>query len=236
MGPGFPDYVEKQREWHVGFESCCDAYVYDLVPGRSSLDLVHRFVDTFIQARRITGPQDTIIHQRQILEHLTQEPVTKRVRQIRPGAKVTSIYDEMHGPNARFMMGTNGSLDLTEVAEGDEHSPYLWWNEINAAEAEVLCVDYRDQSLFPVIESPLVLFENSGLLTLLEDKAEKFEYLLEAPLLSDEDDDNESYAGSLTQQKLGLSKGKGVEGAEQSTYSVPPIWRVCVYRGHSEYG
>lgn len=83
-----------------------------------------------------------------------------------------------------------------------------------------------------------MLIENSGPVTLLERKAERLAYLLEAPLLEDDSDgvDDFSSPGDMVKKKSIFSHGKEVKGAEQFIHSVPPIWRQAYFEIHRSMG
>lgn len=157
MGRKFFSYVDLQREWHFGFDSCYDVYVWDFVPGQSLLDLLNRLIDTFRRAHRITEPCHTADHQRHILENLTQDPESKRVRQVWPGEEAKSVYDVLSDPEANYAMMTSKGRKMDMVKgkiDNDDVSPYLWYNETDVVADEVLSLEVGTRVCFRPSQTP----------------------------------------------------------------------------------
>lgn len=161
-------------------------------------------------------------HQKHVLEQLTQDEDTKRVRQIRPGEVAQSVYDVSTGPTARYAIQRNGSgemrtIDPTETLKDEvDASPYALYNEADVAEDEVLFGGGRDQGLFTPIRSPMVVIENSIMTqTMLQYGANLID-----ELDADEDEGDET-AGKMK----ALMPAEEDNDSRHFMHSVPPIWR-----------
>lgn len=228
VGREFFEYVDCVRDWYFSFDSYYDIFIWDFVPGESPMELFHRLVDNLRRARRIRTPRDAYLHQRHILEHLTQDNDTKRVRQIKPGEGATSIYDFVSSPATRHAVSTRKGDRIEELLEGElpksETSLYLMYNDTDAAEDEILFAGGRDQGLYKEITNPVVMFENSRIPpTMLARGAQ----LLDSAGLSEDEDDDDIL--SLAAQRALLLSYDQEPGASQFIHSVPPIWRVAYF-------
>lgn len=86
------------------------------------------------KAHRFRGMPDTYNVAAPILKTVTWDSASRRVREIKPGEVVDSIYDEIHHPGTTFKL-------LNQDREVLESTPrYLFYNDIDALE---------DQYLFP---------------------------------------------------------------------------------------
>lgn len=165
------------------------------------------------------------MHQRHILEHLTQDQDTKRVPQLKPGDDAESIFDFVSSPSSRHAISTSKGKRIEESVDGhlteSETLPYIMYSDTDAAEDEILFAGGRDQCLYKEITNPVVMFENSRIPpTMLARGAQ----LLEGVGLSDDEDSEGDDRSLATQRSMLLSYGQD-PGALQFIHSVPPIWR-----------
>ncbi|KAK7745831.1 hypothetical protein SLS53_002548 [Cytospora paraplurivora] len=236
VGPDFFEYLDNMRDWRFSFDSYYDILIWDFVPGESPLELFHRLVDTLRRARRIRKPRDAYLHQRHILEHLTQDQDTKRVRQLKPGDGAESIFDYVSSPSSRHAISTSKGKRIEELVDGQlpesESLPYIMYNDTDAAEDEILFSGGRDLGLYKEITNPVVMFENSRIPpTMLARGAQ----LLEGVGLSDDEDGEGDGRGLATQRSMLLSYGQD-PGASQFIHSVPPIWRQAYIDINAKFG
>ncbi|KAK4639828.1 hypothetical protein QC761_0112310 [Podospora bellae-mahoneyi] len=96
-----------QCQWKFSFYEYYEIYIWDFAPG-NSLGKMYKYIkECLSKAHRIRGNRDKYKHMKPVMETLTREPDTMRVRQIQPGENVKSLYDELAGPDAQFYVRTN---------------------------------------------------------------------------------------------------------------------------------
>lgn len=174
--------------------------------------------------------------QKHILEQLTQDEDTKRVRQIRTGEQAQSVYDAVTGPTSRYAIQRNrrGEIrtinpdEMTEEEGGT--SPYTLYNEADAAEDEVLFSEGRDEDLFKPIANPMVLMENSRITeTMIKYGAS----LLDGADMDEMDEDE--FDDSAGKAKALVSADDDSE-ARHFIHSAPPIWRHAYFEINRNFG
>lgn len=156
------------------------------------------------------------------------------MRQIKPGDDAMSIFDVISSPASIHSVSTRKGDRIQELVEGQlpesETSPYLMYNDTDAAEDEILFAGGRDQGLYKEITNPVVIFENSQIPpSMLEHGAQLLDI---AGLSGDEDDGDEL---TPAQRSMMLSYGQE-PGASQFIHSVPPIWRQAYSRINGKAG
>jgi hypothetical protein len=126
VGPTFFEAMDKSRKWHFGFEEFYDVYIWDSSPGRPFLILQRKIEEVLARAMRVRELKDMFSTAGPILKTLTKDPVTERVRSIKPDDKVESIWDGL-GKNARAWswspqdgFGKEGFEDSYKYTEADE--------------------------------------------------------------------------------------------------------------------
>ncbi|KAK4213764.1 hypothetical protein QBC37DRAFT_440623 [Rhypophila decipiens] len=139
----FFELAEKERSWHFGFKSYYEIYLWDFSPGREFMDMYYNIRDLLIKAHRVRGCRDKFKHMRPIMETLTREPDTKRVRQAKPGEM--TLYDELAGPDA---------------------DPYASYNDTDAAEDAILFEEEMKEGVpenipFVEISNPVQMLEST---------------------------------------------------------------------------
>jgi hypothetical protein len=180
--------------------------------------------------------RDLYRHQKHILEQLTQDEDTKRVRQIRAGEQAQSVYDTVTGPTSRYAVQRNRRGEIRTIRpdemteeEGDT-SPYTLYNEADIAEDEVLFSGGRDEGLFKPIANPMVIMENSRITeTMIKYGASLLDGADMDEMDEDDFDDNAGKAKAL------ISAGDDSE-ARQFIHSVPPIWRHAYFEINRNFG
>lgn len=173
-------------------------------------------------------------HQKSILEQLTQDEDTKRVRQICPGEKALSVYDFVTGPTSRFAIQSSKGGEMRAVAHGEMleevASPYVMYNEADAAEDEVLFARGRDQGLFRPITSPAGILESSRMTqTMVRYGAS----LLDGADMKDMDEDEFGDNAGKTKALLPATDGSG---EQHFIHSVPRIWRDAYFEINRNLG
>ncbi|KAI3395247.1 hypothetical protein diail_1600 [Diaporthe ilicicola] len=226
--------IEQQRSWRFSFDSHYELYIWDFVPGESPMELYHYLVDMLRRARRMRGTRDMYAHQKPVLKQLTQDEETKRVRQIRPGEQALSVYDFVTGDDSRCAIQTSRGGEITAMAHGempeDVVSPYIFYNEADAAEDEVLFAGGRDEGLFKPITSPAGIMSSSMMTqTMLRYGAG----LLDGAGMDDTEEDE--FDDSVGRTKALLSASDDSD-AQQFMYSVPRIWRDAFFEINRNLG
>ncbi|KAJ4983302.1 hypothetical protein SVAN01_11183 [Stagonosporopsis vannaccii] len=93
VGPAFFESMDKSRKWHLGFEEFYDVYIWDSSPGRSFFVLQRKIEEVLTRAMRVRELKDMFSTAGPILRTLTKDPETERIRSIKPGEEVESIWD-----------------------------------------------------------------------------------------------------------------------------------------------
>lgn len=141
VGPVFFEAMDKSRKWHFGFEEFYDVYIWDSSPGRSFFILQRKIEEVLTRAMRVRELKDMFSTAGPILKTLTKDPLTERVRSIKPDENVESIWDSLDQNARAWSWSPQGGFEK----EGFEDS----YKYTEADEIE-------DAILFPL--------ENTGLL------------------------------------------------------------------------
>ncbi|KAM7215461.1 hypothetical protein V8F06_009127 [Rhypophila decipiens] len=236
----FFELAEEERSWHFGFKSYYEIYLWDFSPGREFMDMYHNIRDLLIKAHRVRGCRDKFKHMRPIMETLTREPDTKRVRQAKPGEM--TLYDELAGPDAEFWIRTNnGKMIRTKEDNPPDLSPYASYNDTDAAEDAILFEEEMKEGVpenipFVEISNPVQMLESTPMpLSVLNRRAT--EAAPEDSSDYDDDDDDDDYdedmfdsSGSEGEGSSGDSETGGKEkapytpGQDEFPFKAPPIW------------
>lgn len=88
-------------------------------------------------------PIDIYNHQEPFLRTLTRNSETKRVRLIKHGEQVKSLWDEVQDPSNTFILidATNKTVKTVQSDDVMNASPHTFYNEADAAEDAVLFPD-----------------------------------------------------------------------------------------------
>lgn len=153
VGSEFFAKMEESRQWHFGFKEHYDVYIWDLEPGEYFANLYNAIQQALMRAHRCSGLTDMLSAQRPILETLTREMSTMRVRDIIPGEQVNSLWDEVVG-------GRSVSLDFEKqgISE-DPCSKRFFYTKADAAEDSVL---FPEESSIGEVK-PIYKAENSAI-------------------------------------------------------------------------
>ncbi|EXK24719.1 hypothetical protein FOMG_18573 [Fusarium oxysporum f. sp. melonis 26406] len=142
MGPDFMKMMDVMRKWRFGFSDYYDVYIWDLVPGQSSVDMYNIIVLELRNAWRMKQPRDMYIHMEHLLRSLHRNEKTMHTRQIRPGENVRSIWDTVTDERSSFRLFDVSGKKLTCRDESEiDDLPYMFYNQANAAEDAILFPD-----------------------------------------------------------------------------------------------
>lgn len=131
VGPDFFEEMDERRQWHFGFQEHYDIYVWDLEAGNAWTDLYSNVQGTLLRAHRMIRGSDYFNTSAHILKTITHDP-NQRVRDIKPGEHIRSIYEELCDP-ATTKYRFAGDEDTTDVLP-----PHLVYSEADALEDAVL--------------------------------------------------------------------------------------------------
>ncbi|KAL1606580.1 hypothetical protein SLS60_003985 [Paraconiothyrium brasiliense] len=130
IGPEFFETVENSRKWHFGFEEYYDVYVWDAEPGKPYFVLQRRLEELLARAIRVKDVKDMFKICAPIFESITIEKGTSRVRSIKPGEEVQSMWDFLRA-NAHAFRYNPGNKDPQTMNEGiDQTFVYTEADEI----------------------------------------------------------------------------------------------------------
>lgn len=93
VGPAFFEQMESVAKFHFGFQEYYDVYIWDSDPGRSYFILQRKLEEVLARALRVLELRDMFSASRHILETITRDPNTERVRSIKPDEKAESMWD-----------------------------------------------------------------------------------------------------------------------------------------------
>ncbi|KAI1654605.1 hypothetical protein F4813DRAFT_398932 [Daldinia decipiens] len=160
VGPEYFDMVDILREWRLGFEDYYEVWLWDFVPCNEPILLYNIIVTELRKAWRVAKPFDVYRHREPFLSGLTRDKETMRVRSIRPGEQVASLWDDVNDPLNTFLITDVVNKTVLETS-GEVHvdsSPYLFYNEADAAEDMIL---FSDELITPNRNVPFREVTNS---------------------------------------------------------------------------
>ncbi|KAI0438334.1 hypothetical protein F4803DRAFT_535307 [Xylaria telfairii] len=166
IGPEYFAFVEQYRNWHLGFDDYYEVWIWQFVPGERGTLLYNFIVEELHKARRITKPIDIYNHHEPFLRTLTRNSETKRVRLIKHGEQVKSLWDEVQNPSNVFILtdAINKTTRTVQANDALNESPHTFYNEADAAEDAIL---FPDELLSLKLNVPFK--EVSNAVTRLED-------------------------------------------------------------------
>ncbi|KAI1147920.1 hypothetical protein F4825DRAFT_455000 [Nemania diffusa] len=170
IGREYFDFVEEYRNWHLGFDDYYEVWIWHFVPGEPGIYLYNVIVEELRKAWRIMKPIDMYNGQEPFLRTLTRNEKTKRVRLIKHGEQVKSLWDEVQDPDNRFVL-TDITNKRTKVFQGDTPlNGSQHYSEADAAEDAILFPDElaslnRDVPFREVSNSVTRLEDGSGTIT-----------------------------------------------------------------------
>ncbi|KAK6949802.1 hypothetical protein Daesc_008123 [Daldinia eschscholtzii] len=143
VGPEYFDMVDILRKWRLGFEDYYEVWLWDFVPCNDPILLYNIIVTELRKAWRVSKPFDVYRHREPFLRGLTRDKETMRVRSIQPGEQVESLWDDVSDPSNTFLTAdiVNKTVLKTSGEAHVESSPYLFYNDADAAEDMVLFSD-----------------------------------------------------------------------------------------------
>ncbi|KKZ63042.1 hypothetical protein EMCG_02612 [[Emmonsia] crescens] len=89
----FFNEMERRRAFRLGFDDFYDVYIWSSAPGEPFEALHSDIVEMLFKAHRVTRPVEVLGASAPYLKTVTTDPLTHRVRDIKLGEQVESVYD-----------------------------------------------------------------------------------------------------------------------------------------------
>ncbi|KAL6855650.1 hypothetical protein J3F83DRAFT_753815 [Trichoderma novae-zelandiae] len=142
VGPEYFYMTDALREWRFSFYDYYDVFIWSFVPGQSPLEMYNVVISELRTAWRITHPREVYSHMEPLLRTLTREQDTMRTRKIKPGEEVQSLWDTVAGDAVEFCLFDVKDEKVTcRTTRELASSPYLFYNQANIVEDEILFPD-----------------------------------------------------------------------------------------------
>ncbi|PVH81349.1 hypothetical protein DL98DRAFT_571218 [Cadophora sp. DSE1049] len=142
VGPQFFEDMEKYRGWNFSFKEYYDVYVWDLEPGECFPVLYNTVQEMIFKALRCRKGADMYNLAAPILKTLHTDKITNRVRDIKPGEDVMSIYDDINHEGTKFFYSKiedDTGLKVHRVYDQPNvFPPNLLYNEADVLEDAIL--------------------------------------------------------------------------------------------------
>ena len=130
VGPEFFEKMDSVRQWHFGFEEYYDVYIWDASPGGRYSRLHRKLEEILCHAIRVKKIKDMFSVSAPIFKTITRDKDTDRVRSIRPGEDVETMWDNLDRSAAAWRWNPN-EPGPDNVVEGiDESFVYTEADEI----------------------------------------------------------------------------------------------------------
>ncbi|KAL8990195.1 MAG: hypothetical protein Q9169_008185 [Polycauliona sp. 2 TL-2023] len=127
--------VEKNRDWHFGFNDYYDVILWDLEPGKNRAHLYNLCFETLLKAHRMTSMQDQYRPAKSLLKTIAHDLETMRTRDLKPGEQSMSIWEEIEMGRNR-MLNYEGTTLEEQVAP--DLDPRFFYGEADVLEDKVL--------------------------------------------------------------------------------------------------
>ncbi|KAI1105673.1 hypothetical protein F4804DRAFT_303681 [Jackrogersella minutella] len=222
------------RKWRLGFEDYYEVWLWDFVPCNDPIPLYNTIVSELRKAWRVTKPLELYTHREPFLRGLTRDKETMRVRSIRPGEQVSSLWDDINHPDSTFFTADVVNKKILET-NGEAHheaSPYLFYNEGDAAEDLVL---FSDELISPNRDVPFREVSNSitrlettpaTMINVLAEEArtisKRNKAQSDSPNVDDDDGDDDDWT---TDHEFG---GNAEKKRIVTHWSLPQIWEDAI--------
>ncbi|KAF1830577.1 hypothetical protein BDW02DRAFT_558680 [Decorospora gaudefroyi] len=165
VGPGFFEKMEALRSWQLNFEEYYDVYIWATVPGEPVWSLRKKLQEVLARALRVRGLKDMFSATRDILQTITKDPKTGRVRSVKPGQEVETMWDAIDYSARSFTYCPDGSGEVEEMDQNFSQASYTY-TEADELEDAILFPQEVDgqmtDNLFRHDKSALELFESES--------------------------------------------------------------------------
>ncbi|KAF1961597.1 hypothetical protein CC80DRAFT_462884 [Byssothecium circinans] len=184
VGPEFFEKMDTIRQWHFSFEEYYDVYIWDAAPGRSYHLLQRKLEETLCRAMRVRELKDMFSACAPIFKTITKDKRTERMRSIKPGEDVESLWDGLSTTAHAWRFRPKNPQDMLEgiddsfkYTDADELEDSILFPEEGSGEMK--------DNLFRAKPSVMEMFEHRPSL----DMRRFVEDLDSEEELSDEDDE-----------------------------------------------
>ncbi|KAI1134852.1 hypothetical protein F5Y05DRAFT_192827 [Hypoxylon sp. FL0543] len=160
VGHDYFEMVDIVRKWRLGFEDYYEVWLWDFAPASDPIPLYNVIISQLRKAWRVTKPLDVYAHREPFLRGLTRDKETLRVRSIRPGEQVSSLWEDVTNPDNIFFTAdvvNNKVLESSSLTQKGT-APNMFYNEDDAAEDLIL---FSDELISPNRNVPFKEISNS---------------------------------------------------------------------------
>ncbi|KAK2803520.1 hypothetical protein FQN50_006955 [Emmonsiellopsis sp. PD_5] len=124
--------MEERRAFRLGFDDFYDVYIWTTTAGQSFSALHSGILEMLCKAHRVTRPSEILIASAPYLKTLTTDPITGRVRDIKPDEQVDSLYDVYNSEDTVFRFRSTKGTIVTDLPR------QLQYNEADISEDGIL--------------------------------------------------------------------------------------------------
>ncbi|KAK8122214.1 MFS allantoate transporter [Apiospora sp. TS-2023a] len=222
VGPDYFFKVDMLRDFRLDFDDYYEVWIWDFVPGERPLILYNTIVEDLRKAARMTKLSDMYMNKEKFLRSITREEDTQRVRSIKPGEKVESMWDVATDPRNKYAVwDEKGNQEIHD--SGSHGGPSnQFYSEADAAEDMVLfpdeLVSTKRNVPFKEISNPVTEME-VGNKTYLQFLARKLKQYKPA---------NKQLTGSeYSSDDSESSSVDDMEDESEHIWKFPPIWMAA---------
>ncbi|KAK8072268.1 MFS allantoate transporter [Apiospora saccharicola] len=222
VGPDYFFKVDMLRDFYLDFDDYYEVWIWDFVPGERPVILYNTIVEDLRKAARMTKLSDMYMNKEKFLRSITREEDTQRVRSIKPGEKVETMWDVVTDPSNKYAVwDEKGNQEIHD--SGSHGGPSnQFYSEADAAEDMVLfpdeLVSVKRNVPFKEISNPVTEMEvgNKTYLQFLTRRLKQYKPANKELKGSEySSDDSES------------SSVDDMEDEKEHIWKLPPIWMVA---------
>ncbi|KAK7962471.1 MFS allantoate transporter [Apiospora aurea] len=221
VGPLYFLKVGLLRNFHLEFDDYYDVWIWDFVPGERPIVLYNTIVEDLRKAARMTKLSDMYMNKERFLRSITREEDTQRVRSIKPGEEVKSMWDVATDPsNKYFVWDEKGQQEIHD--SGSHGGPSnQFYSEADAAEDAVLfpdeLVSAKRNVPFKEISNPVTEMEigNKTYLQFMARRLKRYKPTNKRLMGSESESSSDDSASSSVDE---------MEDEPEHIWKLPPIW------------
>ncbi|KAK7984000.1 hypothetical protein PG989_011402 [Apiospora arundinis] len=141
VGPLYFLKVDMLRNFCLNFDDYYEVWIWDFVPGELPISLYHTVVEDLRKAARMTKLSDMYMNTERFMRSLVREEDTQRVRSIKPGEEVRTLWDVATDPENEYVVWDGKGNQ--EIYDSGSHggTSHQFYTEADAAEDMVLFPD-----------------------------------------------------------------------------------------------
>ncbi|KAK8008784.1 MFS allantoate transporter [Apiospora marii] len=226
VGPSYFFKVEMLRDFYLNFDDYYEVWIWDFRPGERPLVLYNTIVEDLRKAARMTKLSDMYMNKEKFLRSITREEDTQRMRSIKPGEQVKSMWDVVTDPSNMYAVwDEKGNQEIHD--SGSHGGPSnQFYSEADVAEDMVLfpdeLVSAKRNVPFKEITNPVTKME-VGSKTYLQFLARRLKQYkpTNKELTGSEYSSDDSESSSVDDME------DEMEDEREHIWKLPPIWTVA---------